>query len=114
MSKAKKLYSNAFNFNDFMTGGVDPRTGLYTCSLSLGALVSSGLNGPRLPINLSFSLFGTDMGFGKGWSLALSRYDVAGRTLSLVSGEVYNAIETPTRLVFDDMKLDLLKARVIA
>ena len=114
MSKAKKLYSNAFNFNDFMTGGVDPRTGLYTCSLSLGALVSSGLNGPRLPINLSFSPFGTDMGFGKGWSLALSRYDVAGRTLSLVSGEVYNAIETPTRLVFDDMKLDLLKARVIA
>lgn len=114
MSQTKQLYSNAFNFNDFMAGGVDPRTGLYTCSLSLGALMSSGLNGPRLPINLSFNPLGGDVGFGKGWSLASSRYDVGGKTLSLISGEVFNAIETPTKLVFDDMKLDLLKASVIS
>lgn len=114
MSQSKNVYSNAFNFNDFMAGGVDARTGLYTCSLSLGALVSSGLNGPELPINLSFNPLGGDTGLGKGWSLALSRYDVLSKTLSLANGEVFNAIETPTVLVFEDMKLEHLKAQVLA
>ena len=30
------VYSNAFNFDEFLAGGVDPRTGIYTCSLMLG------------------------------------------------------------------------------
>ena len=30
------VHSNAFNFGGFVAGGVDPRTGIYTCALTLG------------------------------------------------------------------------------
>ena len=34
------IYSNAFNFDSFLSGGVDPRTGIYSCRLSLGNIQS--------------------------------------------------------------------------
>jgi RHS repeat-associated protein len=104
------VYSNAFNFNDFLSGGVDPRTGVYTCSLTLGEIKSGGLNGPSLPINLSFNPFnGADTDLGTGWSMALTRYDVASEMLTLSGGERYKARQMATGLVFDELKLETIK-----
>ncbi len=86
---APPLHSNAFNFSGFLTGGVDPRTGTYTCSLTLGELRSNFLQGPSLPIRLFFNPLQThDGGFGKGWSLALTRYDVPHGLLTLAGANV--------------------------
>ena len=61
------VHSNAFNFGEFVTGGVDPRTGMYTCAFSLGTLHSADLNAPELAISLGFNpLNQTDAGFGVG------------------------------------------------
>ncbi|WP_085717411.1 RHS repeat domain-containing protein [Pseudomonas sp. B28(2017)] len=108
VQSASAIYSNAFNFNDFMAGGVDPRTGLYTCSLSLGEIRSEALNGPSFPIRLQFNpLNRVDSGFGVGWSLSLSRYDFPSRTLSFASGENYKARTSPGELVFEEERLQV-------
>ncbi|WP_460140397.1 RHS repeat-associated core domain-containing protein [Pseudomonas sp. S2_E01] len=104
------LHSNAFNFSGFLTGGVDPRTGTYTCSLTLGELRSNFLQGPSLPIRLFFNPLQThDGGFGKGWSLALTRYDVPHGLLTLAGGERYQAKKTSSGLVLDELKLKTFK-----
>ena len=107
---SSSLYSNAFNFEDFISGGVDPRTGLYTAALSLGEIKSGALNGPSLPVQLQFNpLNRTDSGFGSGWALALTRYDVLGKTIMLSNGESYQAAETSGVLVFNELKLNTVK-----
>lgn len=104
------IHSNAFNFDGFLAGGVDPRTGIYTCSLTLGELKSGFLQGPSLPIRLFFSpLQGSDIGYGKGWSLPLTQYNVVTHQLTLSGAERYKARETSSRLVFDELKLEILK-----
>ena len=108
--KQASIHSAAFNFDEFMVGGVDPRTGIYTCSLTLGDLTSGSMNGPSLPVRLFFSpLQGGDEGLGRGWSLALTRYDTASGLLTLSGGERYKARQTATHLVFDELKLETLK-----
>lgn len=100
------LHSNAFNFSGFLTGGVEPRTGTYTCSLTLGELRSNFLQGPSLPIRLFFNpMQAHDGGFGKGWSLALTQYDVPRGLLTLAGGERYQAKQTPSGLILDELKL---------
>ena len=42
------VHSNAFNFGEFVSGGVDPRTGMYTCAFSLASIVVTSFNKPRL------------------------------------------------------------------
>ncbi|WP_131107395.1 RHS repeat-associated core domain-containing protein [Pseudomonas sp. Sample_10] len=108
--KQASIHSNAFNFDGFLVGGVDPRTGIYNCSLSLGELNSGRLNGPHMPIRLFFSpLNGSDSGLGQGWSMALTRYDVTSGMFILSGGERYKARQTSTQLVFDELKLETLK-----
>lgn len=105
------IYSNAFNFQGFISGGVDPRTGIYTCALTVGEIKSGGLNGPSLPINLYFNpLNDIDIGFGAGWSLALTRFDASTEILTLSSGETYKANVSATGLTFDELKLETFKA----
>ena len=107
--KQASIQSNAFNFTEFLAGGVDPRTGLYTCSLTLGEVTSGMLTGPSLPIRLFFSpLNGGDSGFGKGWSMPLTHYDLASGVLTLSGGESYKARRT-TQLLFSELKLETLK-----
>lgn len=97
------IFSNAFNFAEFLSGGVDPRTGLYTFQLSLGAINSLALNGPSPEIRLQFSPLDTfDSGLGRGWSLPLSRYDLANHTLSLSSGDSYKALPVTDGLRFTE------------
>lgn len=107
---SKSVYSNAFNFHDFITGGVDPRTGIYTSSLTMGEIKSGDLNGPSFPVNVYFNpLHSADTGMGVGWSLALTRYDAALKTLTLSSGESYKAKVSAKELVFDEFKLETIK-----
>ncbi|MEJ5060073.1 MULTISPECIES: RHS repeat-associated core domain-containing protein [unclassified Pseudomonas] len=104
------VFSNAFNFDDFLSGGVDPRTGLYTFNLSLGNIHSSTLNGPSFNINLQFSPLDTlDTGLGAGWSIPLSRYDVLNNTLSLSSGDSYKATPVAGGLKFAEPYVENFK-----
>lgn len=110
VTEVANVYSNAFNFDEFLAGGVDPRTGIYTCSLMLGDIKSADLNGPSLPISLSYSpLNSTDSGFGIGWSMAMTRYDAGNEILGLSSGGSFKTKQTATHLVFDELKLETLK-----
>ena len=107
------VHSNAFNFGEFVSGGVDPRTGMYTCSFSLGKLHSADLNGPELALSMGFNpLNQADSGFGIGWSLTLTHYDLRSKVMTLSNGERYKAVETSTGLKFKEMKLQTAKVLV--
>jgi RHS repeat-associated protein len=90
MAASSEIHSNAFNFMSFMEGGVDPRTGLYTMSISLPGLQSNDLRGPELPLLLSYSpLNRFDTGYGVGWNLTLSQFTPGDHMLTLSTGESY-------------------------
>ena len=104
------LYSNAFNFNSFLQGGVDPRTGIYTFSLSLGEITSVSAMGLSLDVVLQFNpLNVVNVGFGTGWSIALSRYDTLNKIMTLSTGERYKATELESSLIFAEQKLNTVK-----
>jgi RHS repeat-associated protein len=112
-NSSSAVQSNAFNFGEFVSGGVDPRTGIYTCAFSLGKLHSSDLNGPEFALSLGFNpLNQTDVGFGVGWSLTMTNYDLRSKVMTLSSGERYKAVETSTGLKFKEMKLETAKVLV--
>jgi hypothetical protein len=74
----------------YIQNGVDPRTGQYTLGINLPALQSYDLNGPELPIALTYNPLNTlDGGYGKGWDLKLSQFTVQSRILALSTGESF-------------------------
>jgi len=67
MAISTSVSSNAFNFMNFIHSQVDPRTGQYTCAISLPELKANNLCGPVVPLQLNFNpLNSGDSGFGKG------------------------------------------------
>ncbi|WP_313740071.1 RHS repeat-associated core domain-containing protein [Pseudomonas sp.] len=107
MLTSSSTHSNAFNFLGFMQGQVDPRTGQYTLGIELPKLAGNDLIGPALPLRLDFSpLNPADNGYGKGWSLNLTQYDLASRSLSLITGESYRVTsDEPRPARIDEQKL---------
>ncbi|MEK1954917.1 RHS repeat-associated core domain-containing protein [Pseudomonas sp. YNh] len=86
--------SNAFNFSSFMQSSVDPRTGLYTLSIDLPALNANDLCGPDLPLQLNFSpMSNENYGFGIGWRLKLSSFNITTGMLSLHTGESFKVAD---------------------
>jgi RHS repeat-associated protein len=84
------IHSNAYNFMSAVTSGVDPRTGMYSSSISLPVVAANNLCGPNVQLGLSFSpLNPVNAGFGIGWSLTTTRYDSRRKRLSLSSGESF-------------------------
>jgi RHS repeat-associated protein len=84
------IHSNAFNFMSAVSSGVDPRTGMYGCSISLPAVAANALCGPTVALGLSFNALNpVNAGFGIGWSLTMTRLDVARSRLSLSTGESF-------------------------
>lgn len=84
------FYSQAGNFISSVQGGVDPRTGLFNISLPLANLHSCRQAGPALSLSLQYSpLSSVNEGFGKGFSLNLTRYDKDSGKLVLSTGEEY-------------------------
>ena len=108
--RASSIFSNAFNFDGFLKGGVDPRTGLYTFSLSLGVIHSTATNGPSFDLKLQFNpLSRVDYGLGAGWSVPLTRYDVLQHTLMLSSGDSYKATPVNGVLKFSEPHVENFK-----
>ncbi|HGE8462146.1 hypothetical protein PTR02_05850 [Serratia nevei] len=96
MSDDSAFFTQASNFISAVSGGVDPRTGLYGINITLGQLVANDRRGPVLPLSLSYSpLNTTDIGFGIGFALGLSSYhgDAQSGLLTLATGERYQVID---------------------
>ncbi|MCD4530468.1 MULTISPECIES: RHS repeat domain-containing protein [Pseudomonas] len=110
MTASNSVHSNAFNFMSFIEGGVDPRTGQYTFSVSLPDIKANYLQGPELPLQLAYNPLNTqDSGFGYGWNLQLSQYTPANQVLSLSTGETFKVTGSDTvsgQLVMKEKKLD--------
>jgi len=100
------IHSNAFNFLSSVSTGVDPRTGMYSCSISLPSVATNSLCGPAMGLSLSFSsLNPVDAGFGIGWSLTTTRYDARRKILSLSTGESFRVDTLDGTATFKDRKL---------
>lgn len=107
MASTSALFTHATNFSSAVSGGVDPRTGLFNVQIALGGLVGNRALGPSLPLTLSYSpLTSTDIGLGQGVSLPMTTYDVNERLLVLSTGEQYRVEETGTKVVLLQHKLD--------
>ncbi|MUN35676.1 RHS repeat-associated core domain-containing protein [Actinomadura litoris] len=90
-----EFFTQVGNFGSAVSGGVDPRTGLYNVRIELDSLVANRGLGPSLPLTLTYSpLSSVDWGLGKGVSLGLSTCDRTGRLLSLSTGEQYKVTES--------------------
>ncbi|WP_263264287.1 RHS repeat-associated core domain-containing protein, partial [Pseudomonas sp. RIT-PI-S] len=87
----ENIHTNAQNFPSFASGGVDPRTGLYTFSLALPSIISGELSGPEFSLALMFNPIGGDnWGLGAGWSTNLSHVHLSEpRMLKLSTGEQF-------------------------
>ncbi|WP_426287297.1 RHS repeat-associated core domain-containing protein [Luteibacter sp. E-22] len=101
------IHSNAYNFLSAVHTGVDPRTGMYSCTVSLPGVAANALCGPTVGLGLGFSALNpVDAGFGVGWALATTRYDTRRKRLSLSTGESFR-VDTfvNDRATFTDRKL---------
>lgn len=104
------MYSNAYNSLSFISAGVDPRTGTYSCNLSLSSLLANTLSGPSLPLSLGFNgLNNRNVGLGAGWSIPLSRYNRNTRQLSLSTGATHIANTATGQFVIADKKVQDFK-----
>lgn len=110
MTISTSVHSNAFNFMSFLQGGVDPRTGQYTLSISLPDVKTNDLRGPGVPLALAYNPLNTlDSGFGHGWNLQLSQYTPGNQVLSLSTGETFKVTGSDSgsgQLVMKEKKLD--------
>ncbi|MCJ1346264.1 hypothetical protein MMC31_004479 [Peltigera leucophlebia] len=109
-STQNTLYSQGLNFGSFVQGGVDPRTGQYTRSITISEAPARARNCPPLKLSLNFSpLNPQDIGLGKGWSFNLSCYQhrrpSSEKALFLSTGEHFQVTETTSVLTVNDQKL---------
>jgi YD repeat-containing protein len=113
MASSTAISSNAFNFLSYMRGGVDPRTGQYTLAVDLPDIKVNHLQGPDLPLDLSFNpLNQVDSGYGMGWDLKLSHYAPGTHIMTLNNGETFAVTGTEqdtygrTRMIMKEQKLE--------
>ncbi|KAF5875234.1 putative rhs repeat protein [Botrytis fragariae] len=108
MSSSSPIYSQGFNFSDFLQKGVDPRTGQYTCMVDLYEAPIQARNCPPFKLSLSFHPLNTqDVGLGQGWTFNLPSYEhrQSNRVVSLSTGESYRVTETSSAIFTTDQKL---------
>eukprot|EP01037_Dinobryon_pediforme_P029029 gene29029-32526_t len=112
-----QLYSNAFNFDSYLSGGVDPRTGQYGSQIRLVTVSPEGPVESSRDIALSFSMMEeSNSGYGLGWHLSLSEYDENAGRLRLLSGQIYNTQPSQgvgNLLIVPDQKLQDMAVRQI-
>ncbi|AUV86655.1 RHS repeat protein [Vibrio campbellii] len=85
--------SNATNFSEFISSGIDPRTGSYSINIDLGDFISHKTSGSVLSFQLSYSASNSrDSGFGRGWALPTTRFDNINNVLSLSTGQSFELI----------------------
>jgi hypothetical protein len=67
--------SDALSFASFRRGEVDSRTGSFNYRVPIARLTGNQMRGPTIELHLSYDHFSQrDEGFGKGWSLNLSKF----------------------------------------
>jgi len=94
MEDHPSLFTQAGNFISALSGGVDPRMGLYSAVLSIAQLEGNRGMGPSFPVIFRYTpLDPRNLGYGNGFSLGLSSYDRHSGELSLSSGERYHVVE---------------------
>ncbi|MDR5775589.1 MULTISPECIES: hypothetical protein [unclassified Caballeronia] len=82
--------TQAQNFGSAVSGGVDPRTGLFNVQLVVGELTGNHNQGPCFKATLGYSpLQRHNLGYGIGFSLGYSHFDSDGGVLVLSNGEQY-------------------------
>ncbi|ENC6722719.1 RHS repeat domain-containing protein [Vibrio harveyi] len=87
---SNNISSNAYNFQENISTGVDPRTGDYSVSVSLGSFLSAMTSGLGLSLTLGYSSSSSvDSGFGRGWGFLISRFDKVENKLHLSSGQSF-------------------------
>ncbi|MEU7024563.1 RHS repeat-associated core domain-containing protein [Streptomyces sp. NPDC046203] len=107
---SSEFFTQAGNFGSAVSGGVDPRTGLFNLAIELGGLVGNRNIGPSLPLTMRYSpLSKADVGFGKGVSLGLTTYDTDRRLLSLSTGEQYKVADVGSDVVLEQNNLDVVR-----
>lgn len=116
-----EIHSNAFNFGSFLSGEVDLRTGLYNGVIPLAEIYPQGSLEISRSINLKFSMLnGSNVGYGKGWTISETTFDPAPEypQLKLMNGERFVARNLPSvgqQVDLLDKKLkDLVVKRVEA
>lgn len=108
MSTSTAVHSNAFNFMSYLQGGVDPRTGQYTVAISFPSVAANNIAGPEVSLGLGFNPLNTqDVGWGVGWTLPRSEYDLERSIVSLGAGETFKvtAIGTDGLCIMEEQKL---------
>lgn len=84
-------FSNAFNFDEAIQHNVDPRTGSYPVTFSLGDIVSHDFYGVQFSLKLRHDpLDLEDHGFGQTWSFLLTYYDKVNQKLYTSDGKQYD------------------------
>ncbi|WP_330983816.1 MULTISPECIES: RHS repeat-associated core domain-containing protein [Enterobacterales] len=67
--------SDALSFASFRKGEVDPRTGSFNYFIPIARLTGNQQRGPSIELSLRHNHFSNrNEGFGKGWSLGLSKF----------------------------------------
>lgn len=96
------LYSAAFNQQNFISGGPDPRTGLVSKTITLAKLTGNGGLGPNFDLTLSFdpmssmNVGNTGKGLtrvGRGWSFNLGNYSHAANQLTLSTKQSFKVLD---------------------
>ncbi|WP_446471353.1 RHS repeat domain-containing protein [Xenorhabdus stockiae] len=104
------FFSNANNFQSAVMGKVDPRTGLFNYLMPIINLIGNNQLGPEQSITLYYNpLNVADIGFGKGFSLGFTQYDVKNRVLVLSTGERYKVDESDKAVLLRQYKQDVVR-----
>lgn len=92
---SNEITSNAFNFGECYRTGVDETTGNYNLSVTLGTL--QGVGDLKFDLVIGYNPFNSDdTGFGQGWALNTSRYDVKNKNLILSDGSRFRVEISPS------------------
>ncbi|MEM9685935.1 MAG: RHS repeat-associated core domain-containing protein [Bacteroidota bacterium] len=90
------IFSGALNNLNYLSGGVDPQTGLFSSVITFGTLFGNRSFGPEFPLKMSFSPLGTlgenssyDTLLGKGWDFELPSYNGSADLITLPGGKTY-------------------------
>lgn len=90
------VFSAALNNINFLSGGVDPQTGLFSSVITFGTLYADRSFGSDFPLKMTFNPMGTlgetssyDALLGKGWELDLPSYNASADLITLPGGKTY-------------------------
>lgn len=82
--------SHADNFVNAVSSNVDPRTGQYSCTVTLGHSSNNDFRGPKLPLMMGYTPnLGDNYGLGTGWTLNFSTLNKTKGVISASNGESY-------------------------